>query len=207
MRAQLRWLILLFVLCYIPLFHFLAKPAIVIWDEALYANNALDMAIHKNFWVLHYNGEVCISNTKPPLVIWLQCLGIWLLGPTELPIRLPSALAAFMTCLAVFYFAKYSLKNEKIGLGAVLFLITARGIVRAHVARTGDLDAMLVCWITVYALLALHFLLHHVDNYQRLFRWIGLSIFLAFMTKSIAGLMPILGLFWPCLRWVAAVMY
>jgi 4-amino-4-deoxy-L-arabinose transferase-like glycosyltransferase len=194
MRNKLTWVAILFVICYIPLHYFLGKSPIVIWDEALYAKNALEMSIDKDFLVLHNDGKICTSNEKPPLVIWLQCICIWLMGPSEIAIRFPTALASFFTCLAMFFFAKYSLKNEKIGLFAVLFLITSRGIIRSHIARTGDLDCMLMFWITAYSLLTLHFLLHKIENYKPYFRWIGLFIFLAFMTKSVAGLMPVLGL-------------
>src|SRR5687767_10138855 len=43
-----------------------------IWDEAIYANNALEMTETGNLLVLHNNGEPSLYNTKPPLNIWLQ---------------------------------------------------------------------------------------------------------------------------------------
>ena len=49
MRNRFLWLTLLFLLCYIPLFLQLEKPALELWDEALYANNALEMAVGKDF--------------------------------------------------------------------------------------------------------------------------------------------------------------
>src|SRR5688572_17362545 len=64
-----------------------------IWDEAIYANNALEMTETENLLVLHNNGEPSLYNTKPPLNIWLQALSIRVFGINEFAIRLPSYLA------------------------------------------------------------------------------------------------------------------
>lgn len=70
------WIILLLVISYIPIFFNLEKAPIRMWDEAIYANNALEMAVNHDFLVLHNNGVPNLYNTKPPLVIWLQTLCI-----------------------------------------------------------------------------------------------------------------------------------
>ena len=179
----------------IPLFYNLAGPAIFIFDEAIYANNALEMAMYGDPLVLKNNGLTDLYNTKPPLVIWLQSLCIQILGPTEWAIRLPSALAAFGTGFLLLFFAHRSLKDYRIGLVALLVLVTSSGYLRNHVARSGDLDAMLVFWITFYSLLAFDYLLDAKGKKEKwYFTWIGLGIFLAFLSKSVAGLMPLLGL-------------
>ena len=179
---------------YIPIFYNIEKPPIFIWDEAIYANNALEMAIHKNFIVLQNNGQPTLYNVKPPLVIWLQCLSIWIFGANEFAIRLPSTLAALLTCFAVFYFAKRNL-NPIIGILAVLFLVTTDGYIRIHVSRSGDLDSVLVLFITLYSLLFFDYLLNSPQNSKKYLALIGLLVFCAFLSKSVAGLMPILGLF------------
>jgi 4-amino-4-deoxy-L-arabinose transferase-like glycosyltransferase len=186
-------LIAILLLCYISIFYHLTQPAIFIWDEAIYGNNALEMAIHKDFFVLKNNGLATLYNVKPPLVIWLQCLCIWLFGANELAIRLPSALGALVTCGLVFAFAKRNF-NLTIALFSVLFLVTTQGYIRTHVARTGDLDSVLVCFITAYSLLIFHVLLNSIENHRKYLPFIGLLVYLAFLSKSVAGLMPILGL-------------
>jgi len=179
----------------IPLFYNLAGPAIFIFDEAIYANNALEMAMYGDPLVLKNNGLTDLYNTKPPLVIWLQSLAIQILGPTEWAIRLPSALAALGTAFLLLLFSHRSLKDYRIGLVAILVLVTSSGYLRNHVARSGDLDAMLVFWITFYSLLAFDYLLNPKGKKDKwYFTWIGLGVFLAFMSKSVAGLMPLLGL-------------
>ena len=181
-------------LAYIPIFYNLEKPPIFIWDEAIYANNALEMSINKNFIVLQNNGKPTLYNVKPPLVIWLQSICIWIFGANEFSIRLPSALAALLTCFAVFYFAKRHF-NTIIGILAVLFLVTSQGYIRVHVARSGDLDSVLVLFITLYALLFFDYLLQTPKNYKPSFLLIGFFVLCAFLSKSVAGLMPLLGLF------------
>ena len=194
MQSKNLWSLVFLALAAFPLFYNLTGPAIFIWDEAIYANNALEMALHGDPIVLKNNGEVSLYNTKPPLLIWLQALLIQLLGANEWAIRLPSALAALLTCGALLIFAARSLRDVRIAWVAVPVLVTSTGFVRNHVARSGDLDAMLVFWITFYSLLAFHYLLHLPPKHRRYFTWIGLGVAAAFLTKSVAGWMPLLGL-------------
>jgi len=187
-------LLALVLLAALPIFYNLTGPSIFIWDEAIYANNALEMALDGDPIVLKNNGEVSLYNTKPPLVIWMQSLAIRLLGPGEWAIRLPSALAALFTALLLLLFARHSLGDYRIGVVAVLVLVTSEGFVRNHVARSGDLDAVLIFWIVFYTLLAFHYLLHPKASHRRYFTWIGIGVLGAFFSKSVAGLMPLLGL-------------
>jgi 4-amino-4-deoxy-L-arabinose transferase-like glycosyltransferase len=124
----------------------------LILDEAIYANNALEMAINKDFWVLKNNDVATLYNVKPPLVIWLQCLCIWIFGANEFAIRLPSVLAAFFMCFRVFYFLNKHF-NIRAAFLRLLVLVTSQGYVKVHVTRTGDLDSVLVFFITAYSLL------------------------------------------------------
>ena len=192
---NIKWALFIFLLTYIPIWYNLDKPALYIWDEASYAVNALEMAIHKNFFVLKTDGETTLYNVKPPLVIWLQCASIWLFGPNELAVRFPSALAAFFTCLAVFFFMKKHFGKWH-GLVSVLFLVTTTGYIRPHMARTADLDSVLVFFITCYSLLFFDYLISDENKKNvRTIYVIGALTACAFLSKSIAGLMPILGLF------------
>lgn len=187
------WVIVIFLLSYLAIFYNLDKPSIFIYDEAVYANNALDMSIDKDFLVLHSSGEPTLYNVKPPLVIWMQCVLIWLLGAGELAIRLPSALATFGTCLILFFFARRWL-SKRIGLMAVLSFVTTRGIIRDHVARSGDLDAVLVFLIAAYTFLSFHFLLKEGQATRKYLIGMALLVTAAFLCKSLAGFMPLLGL-------------
>lgn len=190
---MLLWVGLLALVAYIPLFYRLASPAVFIWDEAIYANNAFEMILHGNWWVPTNNGEPTTYNIKPPLVLWMQALWIKMLGPTEWALRLPSAIAAFLTVLGLFVFARRNLSVPVGGLAAGI-LLTSPGFVRLHVARTGDPDAVLVFFITAYTLTLFEYLSRQQTRDQVYWALMGLLVFGAFMAKSIAGLMPLPGL-------------
>ena len=176
------------------MFQNLGVPAIRVWDEAIYADNALDMYSYGDPVVMHRNGEVTLYNTKPPLVIWLQTLSMHLFGPSEFAVRFPSALAGILTCLLLLLFAQFTLKDIRPGLIAVLILSTTYGFVHQHVVKTGDLDAVLVFWTTGYTLLFIHFLITQPEHYKAIFAWIGVGVAGAFLSKSVAGFIPVAGL-------------
>jgi 4-amino-4-deoxy-L-arabinose transferase-like glycosyltransferase len=109
------------------IFQNLAAPAIRQWDEAIYADNALDMYMTGDPIVMRRNGEVTFYNTKPPLVIWLQTLSLHAFGINEFAIRFPSALAGVLTCVAMLLFSILTLKKIRIGIVAILILGTTYG--------------------------------------------------------------------------------
>jgi 4-amino-4-deoxy-L-arabinose transferase-like glycosyltransferase len=145
------WIILttLLVLSYFPLLHNLGRFQIRMWDEATYANNAIDMYSGGNLVVVDHMGKPDDYNTKPPFVIWCQALSMHLIGVNELAVRLPSAVFGLATVLLVFLFCSYTLGSTSTGFIASLILLTAPGYIANHVARTGDLDATLVFWLTL----------------------------------------------------------
>ena len=134
---------LLAVLLYMPLFGHLNTLAIREYDEARLALNALEMYQNNNFLVTHFSGQPEMWNTKPPLLIWMQVFWMKLIGVGELAVRLPSAIAALLTCVILLVFCQRYLRSFWFGCIAVLVLITAEGYVSIHGTRTGDYDALL----------------------------------------------------------------
>ena len=175
-------------------FQNLSAPAIRIWDEAIYADNALDMYTYGNPIVMSRNGEPTLYNTKPPLVIWLQALSMHVFGVGEFAVRFPSALAGILTALLLLIFSVRTLGDYRIGLIAVLILATTGGYVHQHVIRTGDLDAVLVFWTTLYTLLALTLMITRPVRPDPMIIWTAVGVFGAFMSKGVAGLIPVMGL-------------
>jgi len=82
-------------------------------------------------------------NTKPPLLIWVQVFLMRILGVNELAVRLPSAFAAFFTCIVLLIFFRRHLKNFWFGFISILVLVTSYGYIDLHASRTGDYDALL----------------------------------------------------------------
>lgn len=145
-------LLLFLVACYPVFFFRLHLPSIRMWDESRRAINALEMSINNNWLVTHYDGQPDMVGTKPPLLIWCIVLAMRVFGYNEFALRLPSAICAMSTTIIIFLFGARYFNELKIGLISSLVLITSIGYVGEHVARTGDFDAMLVLWITIYSL-------------------------------------------------------
>ncbi len=58
-----------------------------------------------NFIVTYFEDKPDMWNTKPPLLIWIQVLFMKFVGVNELAVRLPSAIAAFFTCITILIFS------------------------------------------------------------------------------------------------------
>ncbi len=171
---------------YMPIFGCLDTLPIRIWDEARLAINAYEMLHNGDFIVTHFEGKPDMWNTKPPLLIWIQVFFMKILGVNELAIRLPSAIAAFFTCVALFVFSLRYFKNFWFGFIVILVLITSDEYISIHATRTGDYDALLTLFTTLSGLLFFTFC--ETQKYRHLYLFF-LFTALAVLTKSIAGLL------------------
>ncbi len=181
--------------CYFPLFHHLDHMSLRLWDEARRGVNALDMAENGNWLVTHYEGAPEMWGTKPPFLIWCQVLFLKLLGDGELALRLPSALAALATLFLLAGFGGRVLRQARTGWLAGLVLLCTKGYVGAHVARSGDFDALLTLWETFYLLSFFQWWRWWGTPESR--RWLYLTaagIGMAGLTKGIAGFLFLPGL-------------
>ena len=185
-------IVLFILLAYFPIFLHLDTLPVRLWDEARLAINAYEMNKDRDFLVTHYLGNPDMWNTKPPLMIWLQVFFIKLLGVGELAIRLPSAIAAFLTCLLILSLSIKYLKDYWFGLIAVLILITSHGYINMHASRTGDYDALLTFFTTAFCFSFFLFLESHSNKYLHLF---FAALTLAVLTKSAQGLFFLPALF------------
>lgn len=178
--------IVLGALLYMPIFGHLDTLPIRIWDEARLAINAYEMYNNGDFIVTHYDGNPDMWNTKPPLLIWLQVIFMKVIGVNELAVRLPSAFAAFFTCIVLLVFSQMYLKNIWFGFIAVLILITSQGYINLHATRTGDYDALLTLFTTLSGLL--FFAFSETQKYKYLYMFFIFTA-LAVLTKSVTGLL------------------
>ncbi|MCP4122462.1 MAG: hypothetical protein GY751_11980 [Bacteroidetes bacterium] len=164
------------------------------WDESRNAMNALEMSEGGNPLVRTIFSQPDHWETKPPLLIWLQVIFIKILGPSELALRLPSAMAGLALAGSILLFFKKQLHDIRAGVLSVLILFTADGYVRPHVLRSGDHDALLILWLIIALFTYFQFLersekgLHGRSGNGKYLLWAGLSITAAVLTKSITGL-------------------
>ncbi|HMQ47481.1 MAG TPA: glycosyltransferase family 39 protein [Saprospiraceae bacterium] len=175
-----------------PLFLHLDSHALQIYDEARRGVNAMEMYLHGFGLVSRYEGQADMWGTKPPLLIWIQTGLMHLLGTGVLALRLPSALAGFFTALCLVLFSKKIIGNYLLGVIASILFVTSQGVLQpAHSLRTGDFDALLLFFIFSYVCSYFLFL------QSKSKKWLYLSalgIFLAVMTKGVAGLLMLPGL-------------
>jgi 4-amino-4-deoxy-L-arabinose transferase-like glycosyltransferase len=187
-NKRLQWFIigLLFLLLVpYPLFHGLDALVLRRYDDARRGVNAYEMLHNGNFLVTSYNGQPDMWGTKPPLLVWTQVAFMAVLGPGELAVRLPSAIAGLLTCLLILAFSWKYLKNPWFSLIWAAVLITFNGYVDFHATRTGDFDALLTLFMFLYAFF---FFLFTETKHRRFLLLTAIFITLAVMTKAVAGL-------------------
>lgn len=144
---------------------------IVPQDENVYAHASLRMAERGDWATPHFMGRFFLYKT--PMVYWTAAASVKLLGRSDFALRLPSRLAAAGVCLLVFLWTRrYS--------AALLLAATP---LFAEVANRTLTDALLCFWMVLA-----FWLLHRRQS------WLGFGIVsgLAILTKSTAGLIPLL---------------
>lgn len=190
--SSLLGLLLFLVAAYFPLFLHLDALSLRLWDEARRGVNALEMLTHHQWLVPHFAGSPDLWGTKPPLLIWLQTAFMYIIGPGELAVRLPSALAGLLTALLLIAIARRVWNRPLAGYFAALVLLTSQIYIESHGAISGDYDALLTLWLTAFL-----FSYYLYTNEKRL-RWLwlaGLFLLLGGWTKGIAAAFFLPGLF------------
>lgn len=185
-------LLLLFIVALaFPVFIHLEKLPIRIWDEARLAINSFEMSRNGNFLVTYYEGSPDHWNTKPPLLIWIQTSFIHLFGLGELAVRLPSAIAAFLTFILLIWFSRHYLKSYVPGLISAMVLATTDAYLNYHVARTADYDALLTLLMACMSLMI--FMYSETSNSRYLYLFF-IFLTLGVYTKSIQALLMLPGI-------------
>lgn len=183
-KKNFKYIVLTALVC-VPLFSHLGSLPIHLWDESRLTMNAYELHVNRNFIVIHYNDAPDLWNTKPPFLIWCQALLMDIVGPNELAMRLPSAIAALLTCIALMVFSIRYLKNFWVGFIAVIIMITSPGYVSDHGTRTGDYDSMLTLFTTISCL---YFFAYSETKKNKYLYFFFLSMAFGVLTKSVAAL-------------------
>lgn len=182
-------LIALYTLVYIiPLGH---RP-LILPDESRYAEIPRGMIASDQWMLLRQVGLPYYE--KPPLGYWLKAVSISLLGRNNFAVRLPSALAAGLTALAVFFLVLRRRKNTVYAIvAATVYLSCAQVFGIGTFAVLDSIFALFVCLSMIFYLAA-----DDRDGKERVF-WLvlsGMSCGAAFLTKGFSALViPALTLF------------
>jgi len=169
-------------------FSFLTNLGLVpirVWDEGRVVTNALNMFLNGDWIVTHYDGKPDMWNTKPPLLICLQAVSMHLFGVSEWSVRFPSAMASIFTGLALWFFCWKYFKDHWLGFLAACVFATTFAYVFNHAGRTGDYDALLTLFTTLYCL---SFYLYCRSMNDKWLLYFFILLTLAVLTKGVAGL-------------------
>lgn len=193
-KLHLAIIVLTFILAAFQQSYRIGFEQIKIWDEASGARNAVEMLTSNSYVVVLYNGKPDYVDTKPPLAVWLKVISYKLFGINEFSVRLTTILASWLSMLLLVFFALRYLKSPAIAWILLFLVATTQGYMTGHVARHGDPDALLAFFVAGYIIIYFIILEKGADSKTWYFILLGLFIVGAVYTKSIAGLVPLLGL-------------
>jgi 4-amino-4-deoxy-L-arabinose transferase-like glycosyltransferase len=141
-------------------------------DEGAFAEATREL-VHGHDW-----GSTTLNGVdrfdKPILVYWLQAASLLVFGANEFAVRLPSALCAFLWCLAIGVFA-WRRYGHAVAIAAAGVLATSLGPML--IGRAATADALLNLLLTLAGL----DLWRHLENgraapRRRAYAWIGLGL-------------------------------
>jgi len=177
--------LVLLLLIYLVVFVKLGNFHMRLWDESMFAVNTYEMLQNGKFFSAYFDGAPDLYNTKPLLTVWLQMISVKFFGFNELALRLPSALAAALSILALFIFMarKYDYLWAWI---TAMILLTSSGFITYHTARTADADSLLTLFLVMSNI---YFINAITEGKRRNILWFFLFMALAFSTKMYAALL------------------
>ncbi len=150
-------------------------------DEAVFAQATKEMTENNNWLTPTYNG--INRYDKPILFYWLMAGSYKAFGINEFSARLPSATAACILVLSLFFFAKQT-QGDKFALyTVVIFVLSLYFLVYSHASVT-DMTLSLFISLALFS-----FYLYQENSEKRFFIY-GFYFFsaLAFLTKGLIGI-------------------
>jgi 4-amino-4-deoxy-L-arabinose transferase-like glycosyltransferase len=189
-------LFFLLVVSWFSFLNHLGYEPMHLWDESSYALNAQEMIENGNPIEISLFGKPDFYNSKPPFAIWCMALSMKVFGFNETAVRLPSAMFGVLTVFLLFWIGYKTVKDEWLALCAPLVMVSSTGFIGEHIARTGDTDAILACWILAQCCFFFLYTLSSAKrDQQRYLLLTVMAIILGCLTKGIAGLVALPGIF------------
>ncbi len=184
--------------CLAVLFAALVLPydrlPLLLVDESRNAMNALGMATSGHWLVPPYAGAPDHWNTKPPLLIWMVAALLRSGLPALLALRLPSMLAAAVTIGLAWWFCRRVAAHRLAAPICGLLILTSSLFLGPHVARSGDYDSLLCCFLLGQAVTFWFAIEMPGPVRMRPLLLCALCVIGAVLTKGIAGVLQLPGL-------------
>ncbi|MFM2269425.1 MAG: hypothetical protein RL757_2866 [Bacteroidota bacterium] len=190
MRTNRLTFLFFIVVLAIPIFGQLQHKPIQMWDEARNGVSTVEMMQNNEYFVRYFDGKPDEWEVKPPLLLWLNMGVFKVFGINLLSLRLVSAVSMFGICLLLYNFFKREFDDEIGGAVAALMLVGSESMIRNHIARTGDHDALLC--LLLFGSLITFFKYLKYQHYKYLI-YTALLTAAAVLTKSVVGFFYALG--------------
>src|SRR5258708_10531273 len=135
--------LLLGAICFIAFYLRLGANGLFDLDEALSANAAREMVLHRDYVSPTVNGAFFFE--KPPFIYWCAAVFFHIVGINELGARLPAAIASTLLAFLIFKFGS-RIFGMRAGFLAGAFFGLSPIVLGA--GRQLTTDAMLALWIS-----------------------------------------------------------
>src|SRR3989304_9063066 len=172
----------IFVIClfliFSPLFFYnLDGTSLVDFDEAWYAEIARNILVHRQPFLLSFNGVSYWDH--PPLGFILIAISFLIFGINEFTARFPSALLGFLSVILLYFIGK-NLFNRIVGIGAGLMLLSSVWFIFR--SRSGNFDTVFLFFylLTFYSALK-------VKNSKNWIYLVALAFSFSLLVKSMIG--------------------
>lgn len=170
---------LLLIAFFLPLFFYnLGNFSLVDYDEAWFAEVALNIIKNKNLFILTFNNDRFLEH--PPFGFLLMALSFLIFGVNEFAARFFSAILAFGSLLALYFIGK-NLLNRTVGFCSAIILTSCVWFVFR--VRSGNLDTIFLFFYLLSFLASM--MIHKNPKWIYIFT---ISLTLLFLTKTLIGL-------------------
>jgi 4-amino-4-deoxy-L-arabinose transferase-like glycosyltransferase len=174
------------LLAILLIWHSLGDHALYSPDEGRYATVAMHMADGESWITPQFKNHPHL--TKPPLTYWLEAASMRVLGPREIAVRLPSALASTLTLLLLYVHVRRRRGATSAALAVGVLSVMPLFVIVGRLATT---DALLSFFWFISLVCGLHAV--DGDRHRRrsmLLMWLALAGGL--LTKGPLALTPCL---------------
>lgn len=188
-------LVLMYLLVYIlPL----GLRPVMIPDEARYAEIPREMITTGNWVSPHLNGLRYFE--KPVLGYWTTAISMQLFGDNAFAMRLPSALAAGLSALAVFMMLFRFLPHRETALNAAMIYLSMLGV---YIIGTDNILDSVFSFLLTAAFVAFYFSHRETDTGKRLLQLVLTGIFCggAFLAKGFLAFVLLAAVICPYVIW------
>lgn len=193
-NTEILLIIVIFTLSIFQVSYRIGDEQIKVWDESSSARNGVEMLHSGNYLFATIDGKPDYHDVKPPLQLWAKVISYKMFGINEFSARFPTLVSYFMLLLVLFFFTRKYLKSVWLSLLLVIFPAITYGFSNYHVAWHGDTELLLILLTTMYILAAFFYINEYPKNKLKTSILLSILVFLAFFTKSIAGIAPAIGI-------------